>query len=156
MLLTSVASLGVNAIVLYVLLHPRAERVAALGPGMPDGVTMLVSPAGSRSAGRTSFEYVDHLTGRRMNVVLPDDGDRLLAFLREGHLSPAQEAGVRGRYEERRRKEAEAAEAMARTGEWRPARIQEMQRDFWYAEWRRLPPDQTAGLSPAFFPPPGH
>ena len=144
----SAASLTLNAVVLYVLLHPRAAII----------VEPQLSPTAmlrERRGGPASFEYVERATGRRLSAILPDDGARLAKFLREGKLSAEQEAGLRARYGERRREEVRIAEEMASAGEWNPARVQTLQREFWYAEEKRLPGDQAAGLSPEFFPPPG-
>ena len=165
-LLSSLASLGVNVVILYLALHPRVIANGT-GPGLPDSRTdgransrtaLTPSPlpaASGNGGGRTVFEIIDKASGKRIEATLTDDGTRLSKFVREGRLSAEQEAGLRGRYAERQKRETARAEQMAREGQWRPGELQQIEREFWYGEWKRLPAGQTSGLSPEFYPPPG-
>lgn len=176
---TSVASLGLNAAVAYVVLRQRPVWVAAsptpaAAPATAPPTIVIAPPAaGPAPAATTSgaapepapvavaaapfvreYQYRDKATGQLRGAALLDDSARLERFVEAAHLTPEQERRLRATFAGRRQQEMALAQRMAKDGAWDGTELRLLRERFWAQAFHDLPPEQAATLPPEFFPVP--
>ena len=153
-LATSIASLGMNAVVTYIVVsHTRG---AVIPDGPRGGTTPRAAPVTHSAAPVVPFqpnwEFVDRATGKRIGAVVNDDSPRMEQFVRQAGLNPADELALRERWTDRRTREMQLAEQLVKDGAWNHKALHQLQQQFWDSEYRALPPEQAMNLPPEFRP----